>query len=115
MFAVQITVRKGLLGLFLEDSLVIGLDGIPILFVSFVEIVDSRKVQIFFVPAEDRFPGSDVAVGVGDSFDEDRSCVSEERVEVCQVPATCRGRHERLVKVSAVHRGSIFDGFPELG
>lgn len=59
------------------------LDGIPVLFVSLMEVVDGGKVQIFLVPAENRFPGTDVAVGVGDSFDKDRGCVSQERVEIC--------------------------------
>jgi hypothetical protein len=82
MFAVQVAFRKGLFSFFFQYSLVIGLNGIPIFFVSFMEIVDGGKVQIFFMPTEDRFPCSNVAVRICNAFNEDRGCISEQRIKI---------------------------------
>jgi hypothetical protein len=53
VFAIKVVLWKSLSGFFFQNSLMIRLNAIPIFFMTLMEIVDSRKVKVFFMPTKD--------------------------------------------------------------
>jgi hypothetical protein len=115
VFAIEVALWKSLSGFLLQDVLMIGLDGIPVLFMTLMKVVDGREVKILLMPAENRLPSSNITVRIRNAFNEHWCCIPQKRIKICKIPASGRGGHQGLVEIGAIDWGSVLDGFPKLG
>lgn len=114
MFTIEIILRKRLPRLILQHPLIPRLNPIPNLLIPFMQIVNSRQIQILLMPAENRLPRPHITIRIGDTFYKHRRCVSQQRIKITEIPATCLRRHEGFVQVGAVDGWGVFDCFPKL-
>ena len=82
VFTVEVALWKAFFCLLFQDLLMVRLDGIPVLFVTLMEVIDGREIQIFFMPAENGLPSSNIAVRICNAFNENRSCIFQERIKI---------------------------------
>jgi hypothetical protein len=66
------------------------------------------------VPAEESFPGPDIAVGIGDTHHIRLYRVLQKGVETGEIPRARLFIHQGAEEVSSVERGRKDDVFPEL-
>lgn len=89
-------------------------DAVPELGFSLVKEIDSRQIQVLFVPAEEGLPGPDVAVGSVDPADSGFHGVTKQGVEVSEVPTGGLVVHEGVEEVGSVEGRGEDDVLPEL-
>lgn len=100
--------------LLLQDpGLLVG-DGVPELRLPLVQVVDRRQIQVLLVPAEQRLPGTHVAVRSGHPAHVAVDGVAQHGVQSAEVPGTSPLVHQRIEEVGAVEGGRKNNIFPKL-
>ena len=92
-----------LLGAFLEDVAVLFRDRIPDLGLPFVDVVDGREIEVFFVPTEKGLPGANIAVRFSNSLYPVWHRVFQKRIEGVHIPTSSRLIHQRASEVRSVN------------
>lgn len=77
-----------LLCTFLENMAVLLCDRIPDLWLSLMDVVDSREVEVFLMPAEKGLPGANITVRLSNSLYPIRHRVLQQRIEGVHVPTS---------------------------
>ena len=67
---------------------------VPNFRLSLMDIIDGRKIQVFFVPTKKSLPGSNITVRLCDSFYFIGNGMFEERVKGIQIPGCCSLVHK---------------------
>ena len=75
VFAIEVALWKSLSGFFLQNVLMVWLDGIPVLLMTLMEVVDGREVKILFMPAKNRLPSSNITIRIRNAFNEHGCCI----------------------------------------
>ena len=101
-------------GLFFEKMGVVLSDCIPKFRSSLMDIVESRQIEVLFMPTKKSLPSSNITIRLSNSLNFLSQGVSEERVETVEVPLSCILIHESSGKVSSIDRRRICDCLPEL-
>ena len=99
---------------FLQKMGVISPNCIPELRSPLMDIIESGKVKIFFMPAKKSLPSSDITIGFVDSLDPRGQGVSQERIQAIKVPLASHLIHESASEISTIDGWGICDSFPEL-
>ena len=83
-----------LFGTVFQDIAILGSNGVPNFRLALVYIIDGGKIQILLMPTKKSLPGSNITIGLCDSFDFIGNGVSEQRVQGVEIPSSSSGVHE---------------------
>lgn len=103
-----------LLCAFFEDMAVLFRYRIPDLGLSFMDVVDSRQIEVFFVPTEKGLPGANIAVRFSNSLYPVWHRVFQKRIKGVHVPTSGCLVHQRTCEVCSVNGRGICDCLPKL-
>lgn len=103
-----------LFGTAFKDVAILRSNRIPNFSLALMNIIDGRKIQVFFMPTKKSLPSSNITIGLCDSFYLIWNGMLEQRVKRIQIPSSSSCIHKRSCEICPINWRRVCDCFPKL-